>query len=167
VLSSHQPAPDSPQPQRPVLRPALITDIPAIIAFEKSAPSAAHWRESAYRDIFTPSSPSRICIVLEEESEVHHHLLGFVVARVARPDCELENVVVDHQFQRRGFGKQLLHALTSAARAQNATRIFLEVRESNSAARALYENCGFTITGRRLSYYTAPAEDAVLYALQL
>jgi len=166
VPSPHDTAPDSQNPQRTILRPARINDISAIIALEKSSDSAAHWTQSAYRDIFTPSSPSRICIVLEEDSKIHH-LLGFIIARLAAPDCELENIVVDHPLQRRGFGKQLLHALASAARAQSATRIFLEVRESNSAARALYENCGFAITGRRPSYYTAPAEDAVLYALQL
>jgi ribosomal-protein-alanine N-acetyltransferase len=41
--------------------------------------------------------------------------------------------------------------------------VFLEVRESNAAARTLYENAGFEQTGRRRSYYTSPLEDAILY----
>jgi ribosomal-protein-alanine N-acetyltransferase len=41
--------------------------------------------------------------------------------------------------------------------------VFLEVRESNSAARTLYEKAGFEATGLRKSYYANPVEDAVLY----
>jgi ribosomal-protein-alanine N-acetyltransferase len=45
--------------------------------------------------------------------------------------------------------------------------VFLEVRESNAAARCFYEKAGFVQTGRRKSYYTDPAEDAVLYRYDL
>jgi ribosomal-protein-alanine N-acetyltransferase len=41
--------------------------------------------------------------------------------------------------------------------------VFLEVRESNAAARALYANAGFEQTSRRKSYYANPLEDAILY----
>lgn len=153
--------------QRIVLRPSLISDVPAIMALDNGSPSAAHWPESAYREIFAPNSSTRIAIVMEEGHDGDRHLRGFIIARLAVPDCELENIVVDRKLQRRGFGKQLIESLTAPARAHNATRIFLEVRESNSAARALYESCGFAISGRRPSYYAAPIEDAVLYTLQL
>ena len=45
--------------------------------------------------------------------------------------------------------------------------MFLEVRESNIAARKLYEKAGFEPTGRRKSYYTDPLEDALLYRRSL
>ena len=76
-------------------------------------------------------------------------------------------MVVGRHSQSQGLGSTLVHELADVARNHNATRIFLEVRESNAAARGLYEKCGFTITGRRKSYYNHPAEDAVLYTLQL
>ena len=44
-----------------------------------------------------------------------------------------------------------------------ARTILLEVRESNSAARKLYEKCGFVQSGRRQRYYKQPEEDAILY----
>ena len=46
----------------------------------------------------------------------------------------------------------------------NSESVFLEVRESNSAARSLYEKLGFQQTGRRKSYYANPIEDAILYS---
>ena len=101
------------------------------------------------------------------ENQTDDHLDGFLIARISGDECELENVVVRRQSQSQGFASKLVHALADAARKQNVTGILLEVRESNAAARALYEKCGFAITGRRKAYYSHPAEDAVLYALQL
>lgn len=93
--------------------------------------------------------------------------LGFLVARYIAPDWELENIVVDPNARRRGLGKHLLDALLAKARETNSESVFLEVRESNGSARALYESAGFHQTGRRKSYYSGPAEDAILYRLTL
>jgi ribosomal-protein-alanine N-acetyltransferase len=90
-------------------------------------------------------------------------LLGFLVARNVGPEWELENIAVAFQAQRHGIGTQLLHGfLAETDRAGNPV-VFLEVRESNTAARALYEKSGFSQVGRRSAYYHHPAEDAVLY----
>jgi ribosomal-protein-alanine acetyltransferase len=147
------------------VRPATPADIPAIVALERETPSAAHWPEASYRRVFGPdAAPARIALVSESAGRVLH---GFVIARLAGDECELENIAVDRKRQRRGLGTQLLQELIAAARAQRAARIFLEVRKSNAAARALYERCGFAIAGRRPSYYTSPSEDAVLYTVAL
>ena len=63
-----------------------------------------------------------------------------------------------------GIGKQLMNTLLVQARQTNSDAILLEVRESNAAARRLYEELGFRETGRRKAYYTNPREDAVLYS---
>jgi ribosomal-protein-alanine N-acetyltransferase len=102
-----------------------------------------------------------------ETSERKNQLLGFLLARITGEECELENVVVAAEFQRRGVGTQLIHALIHAARDHRVLRIFLEVRESNTPARSLYEKLGFEVTNRRQSYYNHPTEDAVLYVLAL
>ena len=66
----------------------------------------------------------------------------------------------------RARGKGVGAALIARALAETARRglraIRLEVRESNSAARNLYERCGFTLRGRRESYY-GDGEAACLY----
>jgi len=57
-----------------------------------------------------------------------------------------------------------MDTLLGQARQANSDAIFLEVRESNTGARRLYEEFGFRETGRRKAYYTNPSEDAVLYS---
>ena len=48
---------------------------------------------------------------------------------------------------------------------EGAAAVFLEVRESNRAARALYEKWAFLESGRRRGYYKDPEEDAILYRI--
>jgi ribosomal-protein-alanine acetyltransferase len=90
-------------------------------------------------------------------------LVGFLVARGVGSEWELENMVVASQFRRRGIAEKLLDALVVRARAANGRTIYLEVRESNVAARKLYEKAGFQQGGLRRDYYFNPAEHAVLY----
>ena len=145
------------------IRQATMKDVPSMIALSRQAPSAASWRESSYRDLFNPTSPARIALVTENEGR----MAGFIVARLNGEDCELENVVVERAARRKGIGSELVESLLREARNRGAARIFLEVRKSNSAARALYQKCGFEINGGRKSYYRDPSEDAVLFTLKL
>jgi Acetyltransferases len=156
------------------LRPADAADIPAMIALESAAPFSAHWSEQSYRAAFEAKAAPRIVLVIDDGQGQGqgHSLQGFLFARIngldcEDPGCELENIVVAEGRQRQGLGRMLLQALIAAAGAHKAKSIFLEVRESNAAARALYENCGFSITGRRKSYYKDPPEEALQYTLAL
>jgi len=145
------------------IREATTKDIPSMIALSREAPSAASWNESSYFDVFSPRSPTRIALVTENEGR----LQGFIVVRMSGEDCELENVIVSRAARGKGIGSELVESLLREARNRGAARIFLEARESNSAARALYEKCGFKINGRRKSHYRDPVEDALLYFLKL
>lgn len=89
--------------------------------------------------------------------------LGFLVAHHLAPEWELENIVVSSSSQRKGIGRLLLEELFLRAREADNGAVFLEVRESNAAARGFYESAGFRQTGRRKSYYINPLEDAILY----
>jgi ribosomal-protein-alanine N-acetyltransferase len=71
--------------------------------------------------------------------------------------------VVAREFLRQGIADQLLQALLDQAQTLAASRILLEVRESNMPARRLYEKHGFREVGRRRRYYNHPPEDAFLY----
>ena len=57
--------------------------------------------------------------------------------------------------------------MIAAASKGGAATVFLEVRESNGAARALYAALGFTELARRKAYYSNPREDAVVMRLDL
>ncbi len=142
------------------IRAATVADLPAMMALEKRAATAAHWSAEQYEALFA-SDPGRLALIMEEESE----LRGFVIARVVAEDWEIENIAIAGLARRRGLGTRLLGELLDLARAKGAVAIFLEVRESNRAARALYEKWAFLESGRRRGYYQDPGEDAILYRI--
>lgn len=153
------------------IRQANVDDILSIISLERESSSAAHWTEQQYRDVFTTESEpvSRLVLVAESTSDtrVESALVGCLIARHLAPEWELENIVVAPAARRMGLGKRLLACLLDSARETHSTAVFLEVRESNLAARGLYLKLGFRETGRRKSYYTSPLEDAILYSFTL
>jgi [ribosomal protein S18]-alanine N-acetyltransferase len=142
-----------------LVRTANPADIPRIVRLEQDSATAAHWSRLQYQQIFTNASPRRVILVIEEAST----LLAFVVARVIDTEWEIENIAVSASARRRGHGTRLLAELLNHARAEGAGALFLEVRESNIAARALYEKSAFMEGGRRLRYYQNPEEDAIIY----
>lgn len=143
------------------LRVATAADIPALRALERVTPTAAHWTQADYDHIFDPASATRLCLVIEDGGK----LLAFLVGLKAGAEWEIENIVVAAIARRRRLGTRLLKELLECAKAGQAESVFLEVRESNSAARRFYETCGFTTSGRRTGYYSKPAEDAIVYRI--
>jgi len=151
-------------PTTPILiRQGTLADIPDLMVLERHAPAAAHWSLEQYQNIFSADAASRVLLILEEDSCIR----GFVAGRTPDTEWEIENVIVSEVVRRRGFGARLLREFLALARGQHATKIFLEVRESNLAARRLYEKSGFSQSGRRHSYYQEPKEDAIVYHLGL
>jgi len=141
------------------VRRARRGDIPAIQAIADQNPTSAHWPESEYVQALENIAARRVVLVAETVGEV----VGFVVARMVDLDWELENIAVTLGRQRKGIGQVLMHVLIDVAKHSEAQVIFLEVRDSNSHARVLYERCGFQQAGTRSGYYSNPTEDAALY----
>lgn len=81
---------------------------------------------------------------------------GFALVRVAADEAEILAIGVLPAARRRGLGRILVDALAHAAGTRGADRVFLEVAEDNSAARALYLAEGFEAVGRRPAYYRRP-----------
>lgn len=131
-------------------------DLDQVIAMAQGSETAAHWREHDYSAIF---QTKRILFIAESGKRI----VGFVVAHDIAGEWELENIVVAADEQRHGVGKRLVAALVEEASKNAAEFIFLEVRESNIAARSLYESSGFQEYGRRKGYYANPSEDGLLY----
>lgn len=144
------------------LRPATVADIPTLMALEKHAVTSAHWSAEQYQAVFS-TAQSRIALIIED----HEAIQGFLVARGVGSEWELENIAIAGPARRRGLGSRLLGEFLNAARSLGATTVFLEVRESNSAARRLYEKWAFSESGRRANYYRDPKESAVTYRLDL
>lgn len=91
-------------------------------------------------------------------------VLGYVVTRLTVEEGEILNVAVAPERRRGGIGRALIDAAVSALAALGASRVYLEVRASNTPAVNLYAAAGFSVVGRRPGYYRTPPEDALLLA---
>ncbi len=140
-----------------LIRLAVSDDIAQMMALAAESESAAHWSAREYEALFAPEAPERVALVACEEA-----IAGFVIARCGDEEWEIENVVVDPELRRQGIGDRLIQEVLRQARERGVADIFLEVRESNVAARGLYAKWGFTEAGRRAKYYRDPEEDAVV-----
>jgi ribosomal-protein-alanine N-acetyltransferase len=155
------------------IRLATRDDIAAIVCLERQTALAAHWTEEQYRQLLqTADGPTRLVLVAcrapaEGVPVDAPEVQGFLVASQAGPEWELENIVVSASVWRQGIGQGLLGEMRRRAREAGSEAVFLEVRESNRAARSLYEKSGFRETGRRKAYYQNPIEDAILYRVSL
>jgi [ribosomal protein S18]-alanine N-acetyltransferase len=163
------------------IRIAEPADIVAMIRLERQCAGVGHWGEAQYRQLMDGAEKGieRLVLVMEETTTLNSAdfghdgtvervpLSGFLVARQVPPEWELENIAVDPSRRRTGLGTQLLDALLVHAKRASSESVWLEVRESNHAARAFYEKAGFHESGRRKTYYANPAEDAVLYRLEM
>lgn len=91
---------------------------------------------------------------------------GLVLLRLAADEAEVLTLAVAPAHRRRGVGRHLVEAAAAAAAGRGAARLFLEVAETNAAARRLYAQLGFAAIGRRSRYYP-DGTDAVLLARAL
>ncbi len=127
-----------------IVRPATREDLPAISRIQRLSPEASAWE---------PRNDS--CSV----AVVDGSIAGFLVVRRTAPDeAEILNLAVDPCRRRQGIARALVNFALQTTSAQ----WFLEVRESNSPAIALYRSLGFEAVGRRENYYADPAEAAIV-----
>jgi [ribosomal protein S18]-alanine N-acetyltransferase len=96
-------------------------------------------------------------------------LVGYFVAMPGVDELHLLNITVAPDWQGRGHGTALLDVVQARALERGLGTLWLEVRESNHRARALYRRRGFAEVGLRRGYYPAAGgrEDAVVMSLPL
>ncbi|HJU66845.1 MAG TPA: ribosomal protein S18-alanine N-acetyltransferase [Gemmatimonadaceae bacterium] len=94
-------------------------------------------------------------------------VVGYLIAWFLVDEGEIANLAVVPTARRRGVARALLDAIITEAHESQISRLFLEVRESNAAARALYTSMGFIPIARRPRYYRKPVEDAIVLRLEL
>lgn len=86
---------------------------------------------------------------------------GLACARIVLDEAEILTICVAPESQNQGAGKRLLEALHDALQARGAKTIFLEVAETNAAARRLYAASGYDNAGIRRNYYSSGGNSTV------
>ncbi len=155
-----------------------------VVKLAKASATAACWsREALYPYVATgeaggvlqakaiflacanPSAGGAAAVAGDRPLGMVDGMVGFAafstIMTVGAGESTLENMAVATPWQRQGIGRRLLAAGLLWCRAQAAARVFLEVRESNRAAIALYERAGFSVVGNRPGYYREPLEDGL------
>ncbi|GHA05101.1 ribosomal protein S18-alanine N-acetyltransferase [Oceanisphaera arctica] len=100
----------------------------------------------------------------EQASQEQGQLLGYFIADRILDESTLMNICVSPDKQGLGLGRQLMDHYLRLCKQQGLTQLWLEVRESNTSAQALYLSCGYIESGRRRHYYQSASgfEDAIL-----
>lgn len=119
------------------------------------------WTEQTFAE--EVQRPHAVVEVVLVDSEVVGFSCTWYVA-AGEVEGHLLRIAVDPSYQRRGLGRDLLGAVLQRSAAREATRTLLEVAASNRAALGLYRALGFVEIGRRVGYYKAPPDDAVIMA---
>ena len=120
-----------------------------------------------------PWSEASITSELENElslwfvSETDGKIQGYIGSQSVPPDCDIMNLAVAPDARRQHIGQQLLQTLLDALHRRGIEQVFLEVRPSNTPARALYDAFGFAQVGLRKRYYVNPIEDALILRKEL
>jgi ribosomal-protein-alanine N-acetyltransferase len=137
------------------IRLIMPADVETIVAIQNACPEMAQWTAWDYDRVARGEMDGWV-------AQDAGGIAGFLVARRVAADFEILNFAVQPESRRRGIGAALLRAALDWGKAFHAEKAMLEVRASNLAALRFYERFGFQVAGRRLRYYTAPVEDALL-----
>ena len=135
--------------------PMARQDLDRVVAIERqSFPTS--WRREAYeRELLNLNARYLV-------AKVGAEVVGYGGMWVIAPEAHITTLAVAPDNRRRGIGERLLTALLEAAEDMGASRVTLEVRESNAAARALYHKYGFEAVAYMRGYYPDTGEDAVV-----
>ena len=138
------------------IRPTVADDVSAMASIEALAFSDP-WPATSFHELLAHPF-SRMATATDESGGV----VGYCIMLRAADEAEIANIATAPGARRRGIGARLLDDAIAAGEAAGVVAMFLEVRESNVAARALYASRGFAAVGRRRGYYRHPVEDALV-----
>ena len=145
------------------LLPMTVGDLDAVTSIEASA-YPFPWSRGNFIDSLAAGYTARL--VLADR----HRTIGYFIAMEGVDEMHLLNLTVAPAEQRRGHARRMLDALVALCRERGARQLWLEVRESNARARALYLRYGFKHVGVRRGYYPAAGgqrEDAAVMSLDV
>lgn len=141
--------------------PLTVADLGAVLAIENAAYEFP-WTRGNFIDALAAGNHA------QGLRDAAGTLCAYCVAMAGVQEMHLLNLTVAPSYQHRGLARLMLDALVAASGAADARWLWLEVRESNQRAQAVYRRYGFEPIGVRRGYYPAAGgqrEDAIVMRL--
>ena len=132
-------------------------DILRISELEKECFPQEPWSYRMLADSF--ENENFIGVLCDDGGEI----AGYGGLTLGYDTADIDNIAVAESYRGGGIGGAMLEWLVAAAAKRGMTRVFLEVRVSNSRAMALYLKHNFKGVYARTRYYT-DGEDCLVMA---
>lgn len=129
------------------IRPASTEDAGTLAALHATS-FEDHWPEDAILALLSRSYVHGFVAMVNEREPV-----GFILIQVIADEAEILTICIVPEYRLRRAGRLLLETAIGQAGQLGAARMFLEVAETNRAARRIYGMAGFEAVGRRKAYY--------------
>jgi ribosomal-protein-alanine N-acetyltransferase len=142
-----------------VIRSAAPADLQEVAAIETACFRSDPWPRQSFESFVDRAG---VDFLVAEDLRRKGRIAGYAVLIRVADEAELLNLAVADDSRRGGIGSALLEKALGLASGEGVRTIYLEVRESNAAARGLYAAHGFVEVGRRRRYYQRPVEDALI-----
>lgn len=142
---------------RTTVRRVREEDLPHVAAIERAS-FTDPWSLASFRTLLNERAAYFAVAVRGDEGPIE----GYIVAWCIADEGEIANIAVESAARGHGIGAALLDAALQSLAERGALSVHLEVRDSNAAARSLYDTRGFEAVGRRRGYYRRPVEDALV-----
>jgi len=139
-------------------------DLDQVLAIEQASFSMP-WSRNLFLSEFRSPLVSTLLVALADDPLLRN-VIGYIVFWIVADEVHILNLATALEQRRQCVAKRLVLAALKRAYQKGATRAFLEVRASNTAAQQLYSDLGFTGTSMRREYYDSPVEDAVVMVLE-
>ena len=130
-------------------------DIEQLLVIENEAFSLP-WSRDSFKEAIADKN-ARYIVVLDDDI-----LCGYLGMWYGGDESEITNVAIGSEHRGKGYSHHLLTEAEKIAREEGITKLFLEVRESNTVAKSLYKGHGFTEIGIRKNFYVKPCEDGIV-----
>ncbi len=143
------------------IRVGGLADLEAIYQLNKGAFSE-HWSRASLYSSLESGYDILLC-------DLNGEIIAYLLSLQVVDEIQIMQIAVSSSHRRQGLASRMSKALIASA--NNIQLITLEVRISNPAARACYEQLGFQEDGYRKNYYAPDVsgrrEDAVLMSKRL
>lgn len=138
-------------------RLAKLADFDQVLEIENSC-FKEPYKEEDLKYEFTKNPVNKIIVAVDEEK-----VIGFIDFLITFNSSTIMQIAVKDEYRRQGIATQLLEEMTKSFPKEIddvVETITLEVRESNVAAKKLYESVGYEVVTIKKNYYK-DGENAV------